>query len=67
VLVVSVQNTDAGPRSQGLPALEAPEEDTVGGGTEGEWEREGAIQDPGPLGRYEMQPAGAELPLAPGM
>jgi hypothetical protein len=56
VLVVSIQDTDAGPPIQELPPLEAAAEYPVGGGSKREWEKKGSIQDPGPLGRHEVQP-----------
>ena len=43
--------------------MEAPAEDPVGGGAEGDWEREEPVDDPGSPRRWEAQSGGARLPL----
>jgi len=51
VLVVPVPNSDAGAPLQGVPGVEGPTGDPVGGGVEGDWEVEEPVEDPGPPGR----------------
>jgi len=52
VLVVPLQDRDPGASPQVLPTLETPAE---GGGAEEDREREGPVQDPGPLRRRAMR------------
>jgi len=44
VLVVPVANTDEGPPPQGVPEVEGAAEDLVGGGVQGDGEREAAVE-----------------------
>jgi len=53
-LVVSVPDSDSGAPFQGVPRVEGPAEDHVGGGVggvEGDWGVEGPVEDPRPPGR----------------
>jgi len=50
MLVVPVPNADPGLPPQGVPRVEAVAEDSVGGGEEGDWEREGLVEDLRPAG-----------------
>jgi len=58
VLVVPVPDADPGALIQGVPRVEAPAEDPVGSGVEGDREGEEPVEDPGPLCRREVQPGG---------
>ena len=60
MLVVPVQGPDVGASFQGLPTMEAPAEDSVGGGAKGHRKGKGSVQDPGPL----RAAGGSGLPLA---
>jgi len=62
VLVVPIPEPDSGAPLQGVSGVEGPAEDPVGGGAEADWEVERPVEDPGPLGRWEMQPGGAGIP-----
>ena len=42
--------------------MEGTTESPVGGGVEGDWVEE-PVKDPGPLGRYAVQPGGTGLPF----
>jgi len=63
VLAVPVQDADAGTCLQGIPHAEGPTEDPAGRGSEGNWEGEMSVYDPGSPPRYESQPVGTGLPL----
>ena len=45
VLVVPLPEPDPGAPLQGVPGVEGPAEDTVGGGAEGDWEVEEPVED----------------------
>jgi len=51
VLVVPIPDADPGAPIQGVPRVEAPAEDPVDGGAEGDWEGEEPVEDPGPHSR----------------
>ena len=59
MLVVPIPDADPGPPLQGVPRVEAAAEDPVGGGEEGDWEREGLVEGARPAGGREVQPDGA--------
>jgi len=66
VLVVPASDPDSGDSGaphQGVSGVEGPTKDPVGGGVEGDREVEEQVEDPGPPGRWAMQPGGAGLPL----
>jgi len=42
--------------------VEGPAKDTVGGGTEGDWEVEEPVEEPGPSGGREVRAGGTGLP-----
>ena len=48
VLVAPVPDSDPGVPPQGVPRVEGPAEDPVGGGAEGDWEAEEPVEDSGP-------------------
>jgi len=54
---------DPGALIQRVPRVEAPAEDPVGGGAEGDWEGEEPVEEPGAPCRCEAQPGGTRLPL----
>ena len=51
MLVVSAPESDPRAPLQGVPGVEGPAEDPVGGSTEGDREVEGPVEDPEPPGR----------------
>jgi hypothetical protein len=58
VLMVSIQDPDAGASPQEPPPLEGEAEDPVGRGTKVHWKGKGSVRDPGPL-----QPDRSGFPL----
>ena len=50
MLVVPVPEPDSGAPLQGVSGVEGPAEDAVRGGTEGDWEGERPVEDPGSPG-----------------
>jgi len=61
VLVVLVPDSDSGAPLHGVPGVEGPTENWVGGGAEGDGEAEEPVEDPGPPCRREMQPNSTRL------
>src|SRR3978361_1508520 len=58
VLVVPVQDANAGALPQGVPGVEGAAEDLVDGGQEGDGAMEEPLEGPGPSGGREMQQGG---------
>ena len=54
MLVVPVLELDPGTPLQGVPRVEGPAEDTVGGGPEGDRKVEETVEDPGTPGGREV-------------
>jgi len=57
VLAVPAPDADTGPLVQGVPRVEAPADDPVGGGVEGDLEGEEPVEDPGPPCRWRHSQA----------
>jgi len=65
MLVVSVPEPDSGAPLQGVPGVEGPTEDPLGGSAEGDWEGEEPVEGPGPPSGREVRASGTGPPPPP--